>query len=94
MKKIFVIATLVVGIAIASCSPKTTPPAATASTGDVAAGKDTYVAKCQRCHELKNPGDFSSSRWVRIVDDMAPKAHLDDAEKANVLAYVQAHAKQ
>jgi mono/diheme cytochrome c family protein len=97
MKKIFVIAGLVAGIVIASCSPKTTPPPAattTAPTGDVAAGKDTYVAKCQRCHELKNPGDFNTRQWVKLVDEMAPKAHLDDAEKANVLAYVQANAKQ
>jgi trimethylamine-N-oxide reductase (cytochrome c) len=101
MKKIFVISFL--AIAIWSCSHKTTPSQATTTTttvttttatGDVAAGKDTYSAKCQQCHGLKDPGKFTTTQWAPILDNMARKANLDPTEKANVLAYVLANAKQ
>jgi len=96
MKKFFVIGIL--AILVWSCSHKTAPPATTATTatatGDATAGQATYMAKCQRCHALKNPGDFTSDQWPPILNSMAVKAQLSDTEKANVLAYVLANAKQ
>ena len=94
----------------AAKAPATTPPVATApvvpppakpetvpATGDnnaVAQGQTTYTAKCGRCHGLKTTTDYTADRWVGLVESMAPKAHLDATEKANVLAYVQANAKK
>ncbi|UAY52343.1 c-type cytochrome [Ferruginibacter albus] len=98
MKKYFVALTLIAFVW--SCSPKTTPttttttPAPAKPSGDVAAGKETYEAKCGRCHGLPNPGDFTATKWPHIIDEMAPKAKLDGTETANVLAYVLANAKQ
>jgi len=101
MKKILLPAVLL--IAIWSCSHKTTPAKTETSTtttpivtpaGDAVAGKSTYVANCGRCHGLKDPGQFTAAQWVPIVNSMAPRAKLTDDEKANVLAYVQANAKQ
>jgi cytochrome c553 len=57
-------------------------------------GQTTYTAKCGRCHELKVTTDYTTDRWVGIMQSMAPKAQLNDAEKENVLAYVQANAKK
>ncbi len=59
----------------------------------VAKGHETYTAKCGRCHELKTTTDYTAKEWVGWVDQMAPKAKLDESEKANVLAYVQFYAK-
>lgn len=94
-------------IALWSCSHKTAPVKTDTSTttsttttpivttsGDAVAGKSTYVANCGRCHGLKDPGEFTAAQWVPIVNSMAPKARLTDTEKGNVLAYVQANAKQ
>jgi mono/diheme cytochrome c family protein len=99
MKKTICLSFLI--MAIWSCSHKMVPAQTTTTTtvttvtpaGDALAGKDTYVAKCQQCHGLKDPGNFTVAQWGPILDHMAKKAQLDDAEKANVLAYVDANAK-
>ena len=57
-------------------------------------GQATYNTKCGKCHGLKVTADFTADRWVSIMQVMAPKARLDDTEKANVLAYVKANAKR
>ena len=74
---------------------KTAPAtdAAKASSPEIL-GQSTYNAKCGRCHGLKVTTDYTSDRWVSIMQVMAPKAHLDDTEKSNVLAYVKANAKK
>jgi hypothetical protein len=92
MKKTFFLLALIV--IVWSCAHKSVPSKTETSTGDATAGQATYTAKCGRCHGLKNPGDFTSSDWVPILDKMAVKAHLDSTEKVNVLAYVQVNAKQ
>jgi mono/diheme cytochrome c family protein len=95
MKKIFVI--IILAIAVASCAHKTVPTqtaTTTTSAGDAVAGKQIYIANCGRCHGLKNTSDYTSDEWVPLVDKMAHKAKLSDSDKANVLAYVQANAKQ
>ena len=102
MKKMYLLLAVTV-LFVWSCSKKTTPSsttipstetvAAKPATGDIAEGKSTYEAKCGKCHGLINPEKFTAVKWVGLVNWMAPKAHLDDAEKQNVLAYVQANAK-
>jgi mono/diheme cytochrome c family protein len=62
-------------------------------TAEVTIGKETFKAKCGRCHELKNPTDYTAAKWVKLVDWMAPKAKLTATEKDNVLAYVSFYAK-
>lgn len=59
-----------------------------------ASGKMIYEAKCGRCHDLPKPASYSYRRWSYIMDEMAPKAKLNDSEKTMVLTYVQDNAKQ
>ena len=59
-----------------------------------AAGMTIYQAKCGRCHDLPVPSSYSLKKWDHIMDEMAPKAKLNDEQKANVLMYVQANAKK
>ncbi|MES2429968.1 MAG: hypothetical protein V4556_03465 [Bacteroidota bacterium] len=103
MKKAIVLSIIV--IAVFGCSKKVTPTTTSTTTPtetpapmvvaetNIASGRITYEAKCGRCHALPIPQNFTATRWVGLVDWMAPKAKLTDAEKANVLAYVQANAK-
>lgn len=80
---------------VANVPATTTAPAPEANTkSPQMLGQATYTAKCGRCHGLKNTADYTADRWVGIMQSMAPKARLDDTEKANVLAYVQANAKK
>jgi hypothetical protein len=62
-------------------------------TAQVVAGKEVFKAKCGRCHDLKAPENYTATKWVKIVDWMAPKAKLDATEKENVLAYGSFYAK-
>jgi mono/diheme cytochrome c family protein len=57
-------------------------------------GQSTYNTKCGKCHGLKVTTDYTPDRWISIMQVMAGKAHLDDTEKENVLAYVKANAKK
>lgn len=57
-------------------------------------GQSTYNAKCGSCHGLKVTTDYTSDRWVSIMQVMASKARLTDVEKENVLVYVRANAKK
>ena len=63
------------------------------NTTMVAAGQQVYVAKCGKCHGLKDPANYTQVRWVGLVNWMAPKAKATDEEKSQVLAYVQHNAK-
>jgi hypothetical protein len=96
MKKIVTITALI--IFVISCSPKTAPTATMVipkpNSPEAIAGKEIFTAKCGKCHDLKNPSDYTPKEWIKLVDKMAPKANLDDTEKKNVLAYVQSNAKQ
>lgn len=105
MKKLSFV--LFAGLVLSACAKKNTPTTAApapapapvvaeapkAVTKEVAAGMDTYNNKCGRCHGLKKVDNYTVSEWGPILDDMASKAKLDAAEKANVLAYVTANAK-
>ena len=57
-------------------------------------GQQTFNAKCGKCHGYKPASDYTELRWVQIMQVMAPKANLNETEKANVLAYVRANAKK
>ena len=58
------------------------------------AGQATFNAKCGRCHGLKVVSDYTVDRWISVMQVMAMKANLTEAEKQNVLAFVTANAKK
>ncbi len=75
---------------VTTVTTTTTPKTESA---EVTAGKSIYITKCTRCHEAKPMADWTAKQWVPIMNRMAPKARLDDTEKANVTAYVDFYAK-
>jgi mono/diheme cytochrome c family protein len=72
----------------------TIPADATKPVAPEVMGQTTYNAKCGRCHGLKVTTDYTADRWISIMQVMAPKAQLTDAEKENVLTYVKTNAKK
>jgi cytochrome c5 len=84
-------------ILVAACAKKSTPTVAVKNEVEPAAtagGKLIFESKCGSCHALPRANAFTVSKWTGLVDWMAPKAKLSDDEKAQVLAYVHAHAKK
>jgi mono/diheme cytochrome c family protein len=80
-------------VAINNQAAATDPLPEKKETKQVVAGKETFKAKCGRCHDLKPAETYTATKWVKIIDWMAPKAKLDASEKENVLAYVSFYAK-
>ena len=103
MKKVFVLSVLIVFIT-AACHKKAVPaatvetPAGTAVAAPdpalVEAGKLVYTTKCTKCHAAKVVENYTTEKWAGILQAMIPKAKLDDAESAQVTAYVNANAKK
>ncbi|WP_345253175.1 hypothetical protein [Flaviaesturariibacter amylovorans] len=75
-------------------STASTTPAAPAANSLVTAGHQVYNAKCGRCHNLKDPANYTAERWEPILQKMAPMAKLSADETSQVRAYVQANAKK
>lgn len=75
-------ASLLVAAACASA-----PPAPEAS------GDRLYRSRCAACHRLYPPQERTRDEWATQVARMAPRAHLSDDDRARLLEYLQAHAK-
>lgn len=60
----------------------------------VVQGKGIYSAKCNKCHELKDPAIYTIAKWESILKVMAPKAKLTAEETANVTAYIKVSAQK
>jgi mono/diheme cytochrome c family protein len=71
-----------------------TPATPSTNAAPEVQGQATYNGKCGKCHGLKVVGDYTADRWASIMAVMGPKAHLNDAETSNVMAYVKANAKK
>jgi cytochrome c5 len=105
--KSFFLITLTGCLFITACSKKTVPVSASpqpidekpevstapAFKADPLEGMNVYQSSCGRCHELKATTEYTSSEWHPIMNSMAKKARLTDAQKAHVLAYVTQNAK-
>jgi cytochrome c2 len=57
------------------------------------AGEAAYRAHCAACHRLYDPAARTAAEWGRQLDRMAARAHLAGEDRAAVLAYLRAHAK-
>lgn len=57
-------------------------------TPELAAGKTIFDNKCGRCHDLPVPEHYTKEKWEPIMNSMAKKAKLSDADKDLVYNYV------
>ena len=86
-----ILAIAVVGFVICSCSKKLIIPSGEEKKGltpELAEGKDLFVNNCAKCHSLKNPNNYTAEEWKPILDKMAKRAKISDAEKEKVYKYV------
>ena len=57
---------------------------------DLERGRETYVTRCSACHLTPSPTRYTAERWPRLLDEMAARAHLSDAQREDVLHYLVA----
>ena len=58
-------------------------------SAEAVAGQELYENKCGKCHKLYSPKDYTHEAWKPILVRMQKKAKLDDAQMANIDAYIQ-----
>lgn len=62
-----------------------------ANVGEYQHGREIYITRCARCHEVKPVGAYAAQDWAtRIMPKMAARAKLTPEEQETVLAYVLA----
>lgn len=84
---------LIGGLALVSCSPKTT----TVDTKEdvmkfpnetVEQGFNLSAQHCARCHKLKTVDNYSREQWDKILPNMARKAKLTAEQEATINEYI------
>lgn len=100
MKKLLIVPVIALGFV--ACKTKTatpvsgdkvaTSPKYTAKeplTAEMLAqGKTVFENSCVKCHALPNPAKYSDTKWVALMNAMAPKAKLSDKQAELVYNYV------
>lgn len=64
-----------------------------AQEGDLERGRELFMTSCGRggfCHKLPTPASRSAEKWPGIMERMAKRAALNDAEEQDVLRFVLA----
>ncbi len=70
------------------------PPVEVSRSVSMNNGKTVYVTKCNSCHALKNPGDYTVEQTYSFLKAEIPKAKLSQKETDEVTAYLIANAKR
>jgi cytochrome c2 len=78
--------------ALAACSASRGAAGPDEGSADARAAR-LYRAKCSACHRAYEPATRTGAEWSEILDAMAPRAHLRDGERALLLDYLRAHAR-
>ncbi len=63
--------------------------AAYAQSADAETGAAMWASSCGRCHNLRDPGDFSDSHWQPIVSHMRVRAGLTGDDARKILEFLQ-----
>jgi hypothetical protein len=81
-----VLGALLVGCSHAEPAPTTLSPSA-------AEGHRLYLAKCQMCHELVEPTEFTRAQWPQKFAVFAKRAKLNPDEYQEILSYLEESAR-
>jgi len=67
------------------------PPVADGSS-QLARGRIIYVTKCAKCHAPEPVQNYTAAEWHTIMPEMVEETHLNPADAAAVMAYVESIA--
>ncbi len=84
-----VLAAALAAVTLASASCAGAPAAEAGPAG----AERLYRSKCSACHRAYPPSSRDRAAWAEVLPKMAPRAKLSDAERARILEYLQANAK-
>jgi hypothetical protein len=78
---------MLAGMAFGGCAGQ---DAAVAKTAPSRGGAQLWAESCNRCHNLRPPGEFSDAQWDVIVHHMRVRANLTAEEHRQILAFLKA----
>jgi len=58
-------------------------------TGNVSRGAISWAQNCARCHEIRDPKEFTDAMWRPIVAHMRIRAGLTGQQQRDILAFLQ-----
>ncbi len=58
--------------------------------GDVSRGAISWGQNCSRCHEMRDPKEFTDAMWRPIVAHMRVRGGLTGQQQRDILAFLQA----
>ncbi len=56
-------------------------------------GQKLYEARCQKCHELAQPKDYTGAEWGKLMERMAGRFAIKPDEREKILAFLVSHSK-
>lgn len=59
------------------------------SAGDISRGAISWAQNCSRCHEMRDPAEFSDAMWRPIVAHMRVRSGLTGQQQRDILAFLQ-----
>jgi cytochrome c5 len=59
-----------------------------ATEQSLAEGRELFVQRCQKCHDLPDRHAYDETRWPEILNEMAKKAKLDARQHESVLRFI------
>jgi len=86
-KKVLALLATLAAVAIGGCAGQ--DPAATKAPPSKGAAQ-LWSENCNRCHNLRPPGEFSDAQWDVIVHHMRVRANLTAEEHRQILTFLKA----
>lgn len=57
--------------------------------GDFLKGLKTWKNTCSRCHEMRDPKEYTDKQWKTVVTHMKIRAGLTGQDARDILKYLQ-----
>ena len=57
-------------------------------------GRQLYSSKCNSCHGIHDPAQYSAARWDSIMIPMQLKAKITDTQKDQILHWIKEKSSQ
>jgi mono/diheme cytochrome c family protein len=55
---------------------------------DHPAGRELFVSKCNSCHQLHNPHQFSEAEWDSLLVVMKRKAKINEEQRNEIFSWI------
>jgi mono/diheme cytochrome c family protein len=80
--------------AVSSSKEQTLQNQPAADSAAIKAGQELYTMKCQKCHRLHKPGEFTQDKWEnKVLPKMSKKAKLTDDQLKSIETYLFAFSE-